>query len=675
MKKLWLIICAYAVSAIAAPTLVTVSQTIYRADGAPARGTVSISWQSFDTAGGEHVQAGTKQVNLTSAGLLSVALAPNVGATPAGTRFTVKYNLDLGSPQTVSWIVPASGPVTVSSIQSTTLVGPSSIIALSQIGGVTNGGILFGQSGSPAQDSTKLFWDNTNKRLGIGTAIPVGLLHLTYGASPSAITIANASGGLILTSSTDGYNRIYFENLVSTTGRRVFRIGNEGGALDFSSASNNAGANVTGSILNLRYDGTVSMASMVGTGTRCIHANAFGELGPAATDCGSGGGGGANIAATTNTVKGDGAGNGVAVTGPGTDCVLVNGSSTPCGSGGGGITLPFTPSATSSTLSIVNGSPAVYGFNGVNTSVSAGTNTVVRLAGSTSETLLFGIGSDGHLKLIAPTNTFTCTPAGFPACDTITGSAFTDGIIPLGSVPMNSGAGSWTFSTTVTDLRAPLQDNPLTAGTGITITKSGATRTAAVDTTVIPLLSQADIFTEVSAPSAPAAGKQAGYMKAGSGWCAKDSSGTERCTGSGSSGATDVQYISVPVSSAEIKALNGTPKTLITAPGANKYIEIYSVTYIYNFVTTAYVAGSTNIFVEYANGSVTVEPLSGGLPASELTGGTTRIYGIPPNAPTGQALSNVVNQALILGNPGTNYTVGDGTLIIHITYRILPSNA
>ncbi len=46
-----------------------------------------------------------------------------------------------------------------------------------------------------------------------------------------------------------------------------------------------------------------------------------------------GGGGGGTIAVTTDTLAGDGAGNAVAITGSPTDCVLVNGSSTPCASG------------------------------------------------------------------------------------------------------------------------------------------------------------------------------------------------------------------------------------------------------------------------------------------------------------------------------------------------------
>lgn len=204
------------------------------------------------------------------------------------------------------------------------------------------------------------------------------------------------------------------------------------------------------------------------------------------------------------------------------------------GSGGSGQPLPFATMAAAAMVSIVNGSNAAYGCNGVVSSVAAGTTTIVPLSGSVTEMLLIGIScNDAHLKLIAPTNTLLCTPAGFSSCDSVAGAAFADGVIPLASIPMSTnGAGSFTFGA-ATDLRAPLQDNPLTPGTGIVYTKAGSTRTLAVDTTAVPLLGASSDYTEITAPGAPAAGKERVYAKAGSGLCVRDSSGNERCTVSG----------------------------------------------------------------------------------------------------------------------------------------------
>ena len=199
-----------------------------------------------------------------------------------------------------------------------------------------------------------------------------------------------------------------------------------------------------------------------------------------------------------------------------------------------GAGLPFATIATATMVSIVNGSNAAYGCNGIDNFVAPGNTTIVPRTGSSTELLLIGIScGDSHLKLIAPTNTLMCTPAGFAFCDSVAGNAFTDGIIPLASVVMmTNGAGSFTFGPE-TDLRAPVQDDPLTAGIGILYTKAGSTRAVAVDTTAVPLLNTSNDYAEVTASGAPAAGKERVYAKAGSGLCARDSGGNERCTVSG----------------------------------------------------------------------------------------------------------------------------------------------
>src|SRR4051794_22100084 len=60
----------------------TVQDTVYRADGSAASGSVLISWSAFTTAAGSTVPAGTTSVTIGAGGLLTVALAPNAGANP-----------------------------------------------------------------------------------------------------------------------------------------------------------------------------------------------------------------------------------------------------------------------------------------------------------------------------------------------------------------------------------------------------------------------------------------------------------------------------------------------------------------------------------------------------------------------------------------------------------------
>ena len=66
------------------PALTTISDTVYRADGTAASGTVLISWPSFQTAEGDAVAAGNLAVTIGPLGAFTAQLVPNVGATPGG---------------------------------------------------------------------------------------------------------------------------------------------------------------------------------------------------------------------------------------------------------------------------------------------------------------------------------------------------------------------------------------------------------------------------------------------------------------------------------------------------------------------------------------------------------------------------------------------------------------
>ncbi len=100
-------------------TLTTISDTVYRADGTPAGGTLLISWPEFSTAAGQAVAAGTTSVTLGAGGALSVQLAPNVGATPSGTFYTVVYQLNDGTAKTEFWAVPTTSPTTIAVVRTT----------------------------------------------------------------------------------------------------------------------------------------------------------------------------------------------------------------------------------------------------------------------------------------------------------------------------------------------------------------------------------------------------------------------------------------------------------------------------------------------------------------------------------------------------------------------------
>jgi len=100
-------------------TLCQISDTVYRADGSPAQGDVVILWSAFTTAAGQPIAAGNLTVTLGSGGQFNASLAPNSGATPAGTYYRVTYKLDDGSTASEYWTVPNLASTTIGAIRST----------------------------------------------------------------------------------------------------------------------------------------------------------------------------------------------------------------------------------------------------------------------------------------------------------------------------------------------------------------------------------------------------------------------------------------------------------------------------------------------------------------------------------------------------------------------------
>ncbi len=118
--------------ASATPPMTRISDTVYRADGAPAGGTLLISWPAFTTPDNSPVAAGNKSVQLGAQGSLSVDLVPNAGAIPAGTLYKVIYKLDDGTTSTEFWAVGATSPATIASVRTTPGSGTASSIVSRQ---------------------------------------------------------------------------------------------------------------------------------------------------------------------------------------------------------------------------------------------------------------------------------------------------------------------------------------------------------------------------------------------------------------------------------------------------------------------------------------------------------------------------------------------------------------
>src|ERR1035437_1052499 len=114
------------------PALTTISDTVYRADGTAASGTVLISWPSFQTAEGDVVAAGNLAVTIGLGGAFSAQLVPNVGASPAGTYYVVVLQLDDGTVRTEYWAVPATSPTTIAAVLTTPGTGLGNLAVTQQ---------------------------------------------------------------------------------------------------------------------------------------------------------------------------------------------------------------------------------------------------------------------------------------------------------------------------------------------------------------------------------------------------------------------------------------------------------------------------------------------------------------------------------------------------------------
>jgi hypothetical protein len=144
----------------------TVQGTVYLANGQPGTGTLVVSWPSFTTANGQLVAADSTTVAIAPDGFVSVNLAPNLGATPAGQYYTAVYYLSDGTTNTEYWMVPVGAQATLGQVQAQLMPAAQAVQAVSKayvdqaIAGVSeslltaSGGTLSGPltlSGDPTQ--------------------------------------------------------------------------------------------------------------------------------------------------------------------------------------------------------------------------------------------------------------------------------------------------------------------------------------------------------------------------------------------------------------------------------------------------------------------------------------------------------------------------------------------
>ena len=114
------------------PTTTTVQGTVYLANGQPGSGTLVLSWPAFTTAAGQAIAADSTTVTIPTDGFVSVNLAPNLGATPAGLYYTAVYYLSDGSSSRQYWVVPAASSASLAQVQSQVMPAAQAVQAVSK---------------------------------------------------------------------------------------------------------------------------------------------------------------------------------------------------------------------------------------------------------------------------------------------------------------------------------------------------------------------------------------------------------------------------------------------------------------------------------------------------------------------------------------------------------------
>ena len=104
-------------AAAQAVSTTTVQDTVYRADGTVASGTLIVSWPAFTTAAKAAIAAGTITVPIGANGAVTVNLAPYAGALPTS-YYTVVYHLTDGTVNKEYWTVPVATTTTIAAIRS-----------------------------------------------------------------------------------------------------------------------------------------------------------------------------------------------------------------------------------------------------------------------------------------------------------------------------------------------------------------------------------------------------------------------------------------------------------------------------------------------------------------------------------------------------------------------------
>jgi hypothetical protein len=136
--------------------------------------------------------------------------------------------------------------------------------------------------------------------------------------------------------------------------------------------------------------------------------------------------------------------------------------------------------------------------------------------------------------------------------------------------------------------------------------------------------------------------------------------------------ATQVNYVKVPVTATEIKAINATPKTIVAAPGAGFTTVIQSALLVLNWNSQAYANnGILGLYETNASGTL----LTGTLTLASFLAQTadTQKELNPTAASATTGLTRGDNKAVVLTAATGETITGDSPVDVHCWYSTVPN--
>ena len=201
----------------AAPPLTVIQDVLYKADGTPFNGSLTISWTSFEAI--DHTQIEQQQTTVVVVnGSLQTQLVPTTTATPAA-YYTVVYNSDGRIQFTETWAVPSSvTPLRVSDVRIAT-VGSST-------GGTGSTGAdsatvpenavigLISDLGArplkgPGYSAGRVAWANSSGAMETVTGTPTDCVHVDGSSGPCGGVPPGFVDGEAPTGLVDGVNTVF----------------------------------------------------------------------------------------------------------------------------------------------------------------------------------------------------------------------------------------------------------------------------------------------------------------------------------------------------------------------------------------------------------------------------------------------------------------------------------